>query len=454
MFFLKFISFTAFITWQFSTAAAKVDEQLNAPSYAKLIDVLERSQSGNTVTYNVKASSSTCLLSDKVNKNPNFYIKFVMKTRVIDSMDILLLECSVRFPVKKCIVTITDESVEKGTAQCEEIDFSMEHFEPLNMLNKTQRKYVMPRLKYILQDTAEDNEYDVYRKIKSVDSVSQSGHVTKVQLTVTETNCPVKGENIYYGWSLQKNCDDMKKPYKCTILYIASNKRSAKVDCAETVVNVEEEIDEESQVQNVLKNTDEQTNADSYTKLLKILYKIKNGTTTLYEIEASKSECSLDQRSFTTGYRVLRVCPAQFPVMTCTVTITDKSTETGSVECEEIDLSMGNFLPITPQNEYQMREIKNQAESILFDNDSKRESGVYRKLISIDEALNFGSVKKIELTAADTDCKVAGENAYTGVLVADDCHELLALHQYTIVYVDSPYAALLSCAQAAKMIII
>ncbi|KRZ71570.1 hypothetical protein T10_33 [Trichinella papuae] len=423
MFFLKFISFTAFITWQFSTAAAesltdlretvmiqdvlkKVDEQLNAPSYAKLIDVLERSQSGNTVTYNVKASSSTCLLSDKVNKNPNFYIKFVMK-------------------------------MNQSKKEQLNIDFSMEHFEPLNMLNKTQRKYVMPRLKYILQDTAEDNEYDVYRKIKSVDSVSQSGHVTKVQLTVTETNCPVKGENIYYGWSLQKNCDDMKKPYKCTILYIASNKRSAKVDCAETVVNVEEEIDEESQVQNVLKNTDEQTNADSYTKLLKILYKIKNGTTTLYEIEASKSECSLDQRSFTTGYRVLRVCPAQFPVMTCTVTITDKSTETGSVECEEIDLSMGNFLPITPQNEYQMREIKNQAESILFDNDSKRESGVYRKLISIDEALNFGSVKKIELTAADTDCKVAGENAYTGVDVADDCHELSDLHECTIVYLDS-----------------
>ncbi|KRZ71563.1 hypothetical protein T10_33 [Trichinella papuae] len=392
MFFLKFISFTAFITWQFSTAAAKVDEQLNAPSYAKLIDVLERSQSGNTVTYNVKASSSTCLLSDKVNKNPNFYIKFVMKTRVIDSMDILLLECSVRFPVKKCIVTITDESVEKGTAQCEEIDFSMEHFEPLNMLNKTQRKYVMPRLKYILQDTAEDNEYDVYRKIKSVDSVSQSGHVTKVQLTVTETNCPVKGENIYYGWSLQKNCDDMKKPYKCTILYIASNKRSAKVDCAE--------------------------------------------------------------KSSITGYTVLHNCPKRFPVMTCTLTITGKSMETGSVECEEIHLSKAHFTRITPPYDYLMREIKNKAESILFEMDSEKESGVYKKLTSIDAALQFGSVKKIQLTAADTDCKVAGENAYTGVLVADDCHELLALHQYTIVYVDSPYAALLSCAQAAKMIII
>ncbi|KRZ71569.1 hypothetical protein T10_33 [Trichinella papuae] len=159
-------------------------------------------------------------------------------------------------------------------------------------------------------------------------------------------------------------------------------------------------------------------------------------------------------KSSITGYTVLHNCPKRFPVMTCTLTITGKSMETGSVECEEIHLSKAHFTRITPPYDYLMREIKNKAESILFEMDSEKESGVYKKLTSIDAALQFGSVKKIQLTAADTDCKVAGENAYTGVLVADDCHELLALHQYTIVYVDSPYAALLSCAQAAKMIII
>ncbi|KRZ00715.1 hypothetical protein T11_13062 [Trichinella zimbabwensis] len=447
---LKFISFTALITWQFSTTASaplddieerrmiqdvlkKMDDQLSAPSYTLLLKVLEKSQSGQTTTYTVEASSTDCIYNKK---------------HIITGSDVEE-KCSATFPVKKCTVTITDKSVEKGTAQCKEIDLSTEHFEPLNMLGDYPRKDVMARLRFILEETAEDNGYDVHRKIKSVDSVSQSGKVTKVQLTVTDTNCPVEGKNAYEGISVERDCQDMKKPYKCTILYVDSNGNSAKVDCAETVVNVEEEIDEESRVQNVLKNTDDQTNAESYTKLLKILYKIKSGTTTLYEIEASKSECTFGQRSSITGYAVLHDCPERFPVMTCTVTITDKSMETGSVECEEIDLSRAYFAPITPPYDYLMREIKNKAESILFEIDSEKESGVYKKLISIDAALKFGSVKKIQLTAADTDCKVAGENAYTGVDVADDCHELSALHQCTILYVDSPYAALLSCAQAA-----
>ncbi|KRZ71560.1 hypothetical protein T10_2436, partial [Trichinella papuae] len=447
---LKFISFAALITWQFSTTATaplddieerrmiqdvlkKMDDQLNAPSFTLLLKVLEKSQSGQTTTYTVEASSTDCIYDKKNIKTGSDVAE----------------KCSAIFPVKKCTVSITDKSVEKGTAQCKEIDLSTEHFEPLNMLRDFPRKNVMARLRFILEETAEDNGYDVYRKIKSVDSVSQSGKVTKVQLTVTDTNCPVEGKNAYEGNSVERDCQDMKKPYKCTILYVDSNGNSAKVDCAETVVNVEEEIDEKSRVQNVLKNTDDQTNAESYTKLLKILYKIKSGATTLYEIEASKSECTFGQRSSITGYTVLHNCPERFPVMTCTVTITDKSMETGSVECEEIDLSRAYFTRITPPYDYLMREIKNKAESILFEIDSEKESGVYKKLISIDAALKFGSVKKIQLTAADTDCKVAGENAYTGDDVADDCNELSALHQCTILYVDSPYAALLSCAQAA-----
>ncbi|KRZ06214.1 hypothetical protein T11_2949, partial [Trichinella zimbabwensis] len=335
---LKFISFTALITWQFSTAATaplvdieerriiqdvlkKMDDQLNAPTYTLLLEVLEKSQSGQATTYTVEASSTECLYDKKY----------------IDTGSDVAEKCSARFPVKKCIVTITDKSVEKGTAQCKEIDLSTEHFEPLNMLREYPRKEVMARLRFILEETAEDNGYDVYRKIKSVDSVSQSGKVTKVQLTVTDTNCPVEGKNAYEGSSVERDCHDMKKPYRCTILYVDSNGNSAKVDCAETVVDVEEEIDEESRVQNVLKNTDDQTNAESYTKLLKILYKIKSGATTLYEIEASKSECTFGQRSSITGYTVLHNCPERFPVMTCRVTITDKSMETGSVECEEVE---------------------------------------------------------------------------------------------------------------------
>ncbi|KRX98078.1 hypothetical protein T4E_9 [Trichinella pseudospiralis] len=322
---------------------------------------------------------------------------------------------------------------------------------------------VLPKAQEALFASDLRQKSGVFHKLVTLEESSTMGISTTMEVVLQDTDCQVSSEQFSSYSDVLAKCEGHGQQKICTIQYKYRNPSTATVTCIEEVEEliVPTIVPRRGQM---LGETTKYTDSDSLVKekvkqaifesdrkktrgTYLVLDKIEEGSTmgisSSFQVLVKETACPIRVKAFDSYEELYKKCSGFGDSKRCTV------------EYKYFDPTKSTLLGGTTRWGRDDPIVLPKAQEALFASDLRQKSGVFHKLVTLEESSTMGISTTMKVLLQDTDCQVSSEqfSSYSDVLAKCEGHgqQKICTIQYKY---RNPSTATVTCIEEVEELIV